>query len=275
MNVIQKMLRDYYEIIEYDLKPRPVVMENIEKVINCGDPSYGGAMYICTHCKNWKFVPFRCHSRFCPTCGNKYAMERTTSMSFKLVNVNHRHCVFTIDENLRDFFLNDRSLLNCLFHAVNSVISRMFFQLNKSKNFTPGFIMVLHTFGRDLKWNPHIHCLISEGGFSDDGFWRHVKYFNYNFLRNAFRTALLNEMETIIGPSFKKVKSRCYREHKQGKKKMFNSTFMQSRIFVTLRTLSNTSGVILAVLSLLHPESTTMMGILLLSITIAMRIINT
>lgn len=58
------MLRDYYEIIEYDLKPRPVVMENIEKVINCGDPSYGGAMYICTHCKNWKFVPFRCHSRF-------------------------------------------------------------------------------------------------------------------------------------------------------------------------------------------------------------------
>ena len=146
MNVIQKMLRDYYEIIEYDLKPRPVVMENIEKVINCGDPSYGGAMYICTHCKNWKFVPFRCHSRFCPTCGNKYAMERTTSMSFKLVNVNHRHCVFTIDENLRDFFLNDRSLLNCLFHAVNSVISRMFFQMNKSKNFTPGFIMVLHTF---------------------------------------------------------------------------------------------------------------------------------
>ena len=136
MNVIQKMLRDYYEIIEYDLKPRPVVMENIEKVINCGDPSYGGAMYICTHCKNWKFVPFRCHSRFCPTCGNKYAMERTTSMSFKLVNVNHRHCVFTIDENLRDFFLNDRSLLNCLFHAVNSVISRMFFQMNKSKNFT-------------------------------------------------------------------------------------------------------------------------------------------
>ena len=85
-----------------------------------------------------------------------------------------------------------------------------------SKNFTPGFIMVLHTFGRDLKWNPHIHCLISEGGFSDDGFWRHVKHFNFNYLRNAFRTALLNAMESKLGPSFKKVKAKSYLEHKQG-----------------------------------------------------------
>lgn len=191
-------------------------MENIEKMINCGDPAFGGAMYGCPHCGKLKFVPFLCHSRFCPTCGNKYSMERTTSMSFKLINVQHRHCVFTIDENLRDFFLHDRSLLPSLFHSVASVISRMFFKIKKSKNFIPGYIMLLHTFGRDLKWNPHIHCLISEGGYSDVGFWRHITHFNYTYLRNAFRTALLNEMERRLGPSFKKLKALCYSEHKQG-----------------------------------------------------------
>ena len=216
MNVLQQIFTDYYEEIEYILHPRKTEMENIDKMIHCGDPSFGGAMYGCPHCGKLKFVPFRCHSRFCPTCGNKYTMDRTTSMSFKLVNVTHRHCVFTIDENLREFFLKDRSLLDCLFHSVNSVITRMFFKMNKSKNFTPGFIMVLHTLGRDLKWNPHIHCLISEGGYSDDGFWRNVKHFDYTFLRNAFRTALLNEMESKIGSSFKKVKAKCYREHQQG-----------------------------------------------------------
>ena len=216
MNVLQQIFTDYYEEIEYILHPRKTEMENIDKMIHCGDPSFGGAMYGCPHCGKLKFVPFRCHSRFCPTCGNKYTTDRTTSMSFKLVNVTHRHCVFTIDENLREFFLKDRSLLDCLFHSVNSVITRMFFKMNKSKNFTPGFIMVLHTFGRDLKWNPHIHCLISEGGYSDDGFWRNVKHFDYTFLRNAFRTALLNEMESKIGSSFKKVKAKCYREHQQG-----------------------------------------------------------
>ena len=216
MNVLQQIFTDYYEEIEYTLHPRKTEIENIDKMIHCGDPSFGGAMYGCPHCGNLKFVPFRCHSRFCPTCGNKYAMERTTSMSFKLVNVTHRHCVFTIDKSLREFFLKDRSLLDCLFHSANSVITRMFYKMNKSKNFTPGFIMVLHTFGRDLKWNPHIHCLISEGGYSDDGFWRNAKHFDYTFLRNAFRTALLNEMESKIGSSFKKVKAKCYREHQQG-----------------------------------------------------------
>ena len=216
MNILQRIFTDYYEEIKYTLHPRSSEIENIDKMIHCGDPSFGGAMYACTHCGNLKFVPFRCHSRFCPTCGNKYSMERTTSMSFKLIAVKHRHCVFTIDQNLRDFFLQDRSLLNCLFHAVNSVISRMFLNLSKSKHYTPGFIMVLHTFGRDLKWNPHIHCLISEGGLSDDGFWRNLHHFSYTFLRNAFRTALLNEMESILGPSFKKIKSQCYTDHKHG-----------------------------------------------------------
>ena len=39
-------------------------------------------------------------------------------MSFKIIDVPHRHCVFTIAEELRPFFLADRDLLNCLFSAV-------------------------------------------------------------------------------------------------------------------------------------------------------------
>ena len=166
----------------YILHPRQSVIENVDRMINCGDPSFGGAMYGCPSCGHLKFVPFRCHSRFCPTCGNKYSMEHTTSMSFKIINVTHRHCVFTIADELRPFFLKDRSLLNCLFSAVRSVLLRMFHKDNKSELFTPGFICVLHTFGRDLKWNPHIHCLISEGGLGNSGLWRHKKHFNYKLI---------------------------------------------------------------------------------------------
>jgi hypothetical protein len=196
MNILQNIFTDHYEELIYITHPRKSVIENVDKMINCGDPSFGGAMYGFGKCGNLKFVPFRCHSRFCPTCGNMYSIDRTTSMSFKLINCTHRHCVFTIPQELRHFFLEDRELLNCLFYAVRSVILRMFSKVNKSENFTPGVICVLHTFGRSLQWNPHIHCLITEGGSGNTTPWRPFKHFNYTLLRNSFCTALLNEMKS-------------------------------------------------------------------------------
>ena len=64
MNILQKIFTDHYEEIKYTLHPRDTEMENIEKMIHCGDPSFGGAMYHCPHCGNFKYVPFHCHSRF-------------------------------------------------------------------------------------------------------------------------------------------------------------------------------------------------------------------
>ena len=72
MNILQHIFQDHYEEMIYTLHPRASVIENVDKMIYCGDPSYGGAMYGCPHCGKLKFVPFRCHSRFCPTCGNLY-----------------------------------------------------------------------------------------------------------------------------------------------------------------------------------------------------------
>lgn len=81
------------------------------------------------------YVAFRCHSRFCPTCGNMYSIDRTTSMSFKIISVQHRHCVFTIARELRPFFLMDRSLLNCLFPPLTA--SFYFFFINlANRNFS-------------------------------------------------------------------------------------------------------------------------------------------
>ena len=216
MNILQSIFTDYYEHIIYELHPRPAVIENVNKMIHCGDPSHGGVMYGCPHCGNLKFVPFRCKSRFCPSCGNKYNQLRSFHMSCKLVSCVHRHCVFTIPAELRVYFLEDRTLLDCLFHSVHDVVLRMFSKMNKTENFTPGLICVLHTFGRDLKWNPHIHALISEGGAGNITPWRPVKHFDYNFLRNAFRKVLLERLTSRIGPAFRKVKNEMYTKHADG-----------------------------------------------------------
>ena len=94
----------------------------------------------------------------------------------------------TIPQELRIFLRRDRSLLNCLFHSVRDVILRMFRKLNKAERFTPGFICVLHTFGRSLQWNPHVHVLVSEVAVGRITPWKRVKHFNYSLLRNSFCT---------------------------------------------------------------------------------------
>lgn len=216
MNILQSIFSDYYEHIIYKLNPRPAVIENVNKMIHCGDPAYGGTMYGCPHCGEMKFIPFRCKSRFCPSCGNKYNQMRSLYMSSKLIACTHRHCVFTIPEELRHFFLEDRNLLNLLFQSVQEVVLRMFSKISKSENFTPGFICVLHTFGRDLKWNPHIHTLISEGAAGNITPWRSIKYFNFTFLRRAFQKVLLEKLSAHLDASFKKLKNSLYKKYPDG-----------------------------------------------------------
>ena len=38
----------------------------------------------------------------------------------------------------------------------------------KRKPYLPGFIVIVHTFGSDLKFNPHVHILVTAGGLSPD-----------------------------------------------------------------------------------------------------------
>jgi len=215
-NVLQQIFLDHYEEMIYTLHPRASVIENVDRMLSCGDPEKGFAVFGCEQCGTIKRVPFRCHSRFCPSCGVKYTQDRVTSMSFKVLYCKHRHLVFTIPEELRHYFLTYRTLLSELFHAVRSVILRMFDNLNHKKHFVPGFICVLHTFGRDLKWNPHIHVLLSEGGVSLSGEWQSCTHFNYHFLLVAFRTALLNMIQhalpvdpRILIP-FRQLKAKLY-----------------------------------------------------------------
>ena len=97
-SILQDIFSDYQEQILCELHPRRSVIENIDRMVSCGDPSQGGAMYGCPDCGNLEFVPFRCKSRFCPSCGNRYNQQRSLNMSFKLLSCKHRHCVFTIPD---------------------------------------------------------------------------------------------------------------------------------------------------------------------------------
>ena len=220
---IQQIFQDNWNNFVIDnpnILIRDSIFDEVNKVINCGNPDFGYAIYICEHCGKFLKVPFRCKSRFCNTCGVKYAQDRALSMAKKSIRCKHRHIVFTMSDKLWFYFQKYRYLLNGLFEASSNSILSWFYDLNKSQNFKPGIMCTLHTFGRDLKWNPHIHMLCTEGAAGNTEVFRIVSHINFKALRFRWQKLLLDYLAHNLPkyelPNFKKLKNQIYKEYDNG-----------------------------------------------------------
>ena len=220
---IKQIFKDHWNNFirdNYDISIRPIVFDEVEKIINCGNPDFGYALYVCNHCNKFLKVPFRCKSRFCNTCGVKYAQDRALSMAKKSIRCTHRHIVFTMSDKLWPYFQKYRFLLNGLFEAASKSVLSWFYEINKSQNFKPGIMCTLHTFGRDLKWNPHIHMLCTEGGAGNTEFFRIIRHINFKALRFRWQKLILDYLSLHLPafelPNFKKIKNLLYNDYKNG-----------------------------------------------------------
>lgn len=200
-----------------NLNIRPVVLKEVDKMISCRTSELGYSVYECPDCGELKFSYHTCKSRFCPSCGNKYVRKRTEAILQKCYNCKHRHIVFTISDFLWDFFRKDRKLLDFLFQAVSKTILSWFKDKYKSQNYIPGFIAVLHTYGRDMKWNPHIHTIVTEGAMGNSNVFKKFDYISYDALRKRFQKILLDLLEKKINKSsFKILKNFIYKKSNKG-----------------------------------------------------------
>lgn len=200
-----------------DLNIRPVVLKEVNKMISCRTSELGYSVYECPDCGELKFSYHTCKSRFCPSCGNKYVRKRTEAILQKCYNCKHRHIVFTISDFLWDFFRKDRKLLDLLFQAVSKTILSWFKDKYKSQNYIPGIIAVLHTYGRDMKWNPHIHTIVTEGAMGNSNIFKKFDYISYDALRKRFQKILLDLLEKKINKSsFKILKNFIYKKSNKG-----------------------------------------------------------
>lgn len=135
----------------------------------------------------------------------------------KCYNCKHRHIVFTISDYLWDFFRQDRKLIYLLFQASSLTILSWFKDNYKFENYTPGFISILHTYGRDLKWNPHIHIILTEGAMGKFTIFKKFEFISYNALRKRFQKILLVLLEKRFGKKqFKTLKNFIYKKSNKG-----------------------------------------------------------
>lgn len=200
-----------------NLEIRPVVNKEIKKMISCRTSSLGYSLYECPECGEIKFSYHTCKSRFCPSCGNKYVRKRTEAILQKCYNCKHRHIVFTISDYLWPFFRKNRKLLDLLFKAASQTILSWFKDQSKKQHYIPGIIAVLHTYGRDMKWNPHIHTIVTEGAMGKYNVFKKFEFISYDALRKRFQKILLDLLEKEIGKKkFRTLKNLIYKKSNKG-----------------------------------------------------------
>ena len=73
---------------------------------------------------------------------------------------------------LRIYFLHHRELLGALSRAAYQTVKElMAAAAMEEKDFRPGMVSVVQTFGEGAKFHPHVHALCSRGGWTASGEW--------------------------------------------------------------------------------------------------------
>jgi len=163
----------------------------VEKMLKCGTPENGFATYICLHCGERERVCFSCKSRVCSSCGKVHADNWAQQLASRMINVIHRHITFTLPSELWSLLEANSEWRKELFGAANETLR----QVIKT---TPGIVMVLHPYGKDLKANFHLHVLVTEGGLTESGDWEEQSFLNYKSLRKIWQYKILTGLRSVM-----------------------------------------------------------------------------
>ncbi len=202
---VNAIFSDHWDIYKekHCFELRAVEVIEVERMLRCGNPRNGYMVHQCPDCGEQRIIHFNCNSRICSRCGKLHADEWARKLSKRLFKVNHRHVVMTLAEELRSFFEQDRSLLKVLMDsAIIAIEDTMGFWVTKRDHrktaIMPGIVVVLHTYGRDLGFNSHIHIIMSEGGFNQREEWVNTPFIPYKALRKTWQYQLLTNLKRNI-----------------------------------------------------------------------------
>lgn len=229
---IRDIFKDHWEDFwrvyrkKFPKKQHKAIEEAVKKMLECGDISKGYYHYKCVNCgKGETKVGFSCKSRFCPRCGRLYTEEWLEKTSEKIANVEHSHLIFTIPEEFREIIYWNREILKELadlaVKTIEAELERQQKKAGKKEKLMVGIILVIHTFGRDMKFNPHFHILLANLAIGKkSGEKRRLGYLSYRALHKVWQYKFLGFMQNYFGgdsrTGIRNLVSECWRNYREG-----------------------------------------------------------
>jgi len=165
-----------------------------ERFCTCGDYLQGVARIRCTNpeCGHDYFRPFSCKGFYlCPSCSRKRTVLFAEHLTKEvLLSLPHRQFVFTVPKALRPFFRHDRRLFADISRLVYRIIDE-FYAEAAGRPLHTGMVIAHQTFGDMLRWNPHFHAIVLEGGFDDEGTFFFIPFSGLRSMVEVFRRRVI------------------------------------------------------------------------------------
>jgi hypothetical protein len=169
---------------------RKVEEQALERFLDCGDLHKGFARIYCDECRHDYLLAFSCKTRcFCPSCHQKRMLVFGEWVDDEvLAPVPHRQYVFTVPKLLRPHF-HRRHRLGELCRLAGGLLTNNLREALPEGQ--PAFILFVQTFGDLVNFNPHIHALVADGVFLDNGVFQVLPPIPPALLAEQFRQAVL------------------------------------------------------------------------------------
>jgi hypothetical protein len=135
----------------------------------CRTAALGGHVEQCDACAHRRISYNSCRNRHCPKCQSLARAQWLEERQSELLPIPYFHVVFTIPQEIAAIALqNKRAVYDILFHASAETL-RTIAADPKHLGAEIGFIGILHSWGQNLLFHPHLHCVVPGGGLSSDG----------------------------------------------------------------------------------------------------------
>jgi hypothetical protein len=182
----------------------------LDAIAACGTPAMGLHQEVCDACGDQRLVPNTCGHRCCPHCQGRLRAAWVAARQDELLPCGYFHVVMTLPSDLRALSSAFPAVvLGILMQAASEVLATLC-RDPRRLGAEIGQLAVLHTWKRDLGWHPHVHVIVTAGGW-DAVHGRWIPATRHGTARTPFllpvavlRSAFQRRMRTLLLQAYRK-----------------------------------------------------------------------
>lgn len=226
---VQDIFQKFYSAYLDKYSPSPEQAKTANNIINCKTGAYGANVSVCEDCGAIQIHYNSCRNRCCPMCQAVPKEMWIDARREDVLDAPYFHLVFTVPDILNPVIYSNQKLLHdTLYHAASGTISELSAD-TAHLGAKVGYICILHTWGSEMNFHPHIHAILLGGGLTPENKWRDNGedfFLPVKVISKVFRGKYMDELKQLWkagklefhGPaekyrnhySFKELIDQCY-----------------------------------------------------------------